>query len=140
MQVLYDSWKEYVDTSGGSQGNPLVMPWLFSKSFRKEHPERVQEIKADYTNLYLSRSSDAFQRQMKANTEHNTKGCLNGIKPPTLIMVGRDDELTPLTMAEALKSEITNAELVVFERGGHGLYWEIPDLFNKAVVDFLKRL
>ena len=65
---------------------------------------------------------------------------MNGIKTPTLIMVGRDDELTPPAMAEALKSEITNAKLVVFEQGGHGLYWEIPELFNKAVVDFLNRL
>jgi pimeloyl-ACP methyl ester carboxylesterase len=115
------------------------MPWLFSKSFRKKHPERVQKIKAKYTSMYLSRSSEAFRRQMKANTEHNTKGSLDRIEIPTLIMVGKDDELTPPIMAEALKSEITNAELLVFEQGGHGLYWEIPELFNEAIVDFLNR-
>jgi pimeloyl-ACP methyl ester carboxylesterase len=52
-------------------------------------------------------------------------------------MVGKDDELTPPNMAKELESEIPNAKLMIFEQGGHGLYWEIPQRFNTAVVEFL---
>jgi pimeloyl-ACP methyl ester carboxylesterase len=30
-----------------------------------------------------------------------------------------------------------NSKLLIFEQGGHGLYWEVPDQFNQAVLDFV---
>ena len=74
---------------------------------------------------------------MKANIRHDTRNKLPEIKIPTLILVGKDDELTPFKMAEELSSEIPGSELKVLDRGGHGLYWEIPDLFNREVLEFV---
>lgn len=74
---------------------------------------------------------------MKANTSHDTRGLLNRIHVPTLIMVGKHDQLTPPRTVEKLESEIPNAKLLILDEGGHGLYWEVPDSFNKAVLDFL---
>jgi pimeloyl-ACP methyl ester carboxylesterase len=31
-----------------------------------------------------------------------------------------------------------DARLIILEQGGHGLYWEVPHLFNQAVLDFLR--
>ena len=113
------------------------MPWLFSKPFRKQQPEKVKDIKARLTYNYLTSNSKAFGRQVKANIEHDTRGKLNQITVPTLILVGKDDELTTTKMAEELNSEIPNSKLLIFDQGGHGLYWEVPDLFNKAVLNFI---
>lgn len=112
------------------------MPWLFSKPFRQQYADKVKEIKVRFTSQYLPRSSPAFQRQMQANTTHNTRDCLKLIEAPTLVMVGEDDELTPPRVAEELKSLIPQAKLVVYKQGGHGLYWEIPQLFHEAIVEF----
>jgi pimeloyl-ACP methyl ester carboxylesterase len=116
----------------------MVMPWLFSKPFRKQYPQKVKEIKERFTKTYLTRESAAFERQLNANIRHDTRNQLREIKVQTLILVGKDDELTPRKMAEELSSEIPVSKLFVFEQGGHGLYWEIPDLFNKAVLDFIR--
>jgi pimeloyl-ACP methyl ester carboxylesterase len=116
----------------------MVMPWLFSKPFRRQHPEKVKEIKERYAKGYLSRNSKPFERQMQANTTHDSRGIVKRIDIPTLILVGKDDALTPLRMAKELEAAIPNAELVFFEQGGHGLYWEVPQIFNKAVLAFLK--
>ncbi|MGD8228085.1 MAG: alpha/beta fold hydrolase [Desulfobacteraceae bacterium] len=137
MKVFYGSWQESLKRSGRSEEDPMVMPWLFSKPFRKEHPERVREIKARLTGGYLAMNSSAFERQMKANVKHDLRGQLNRITVPTLILVGKQDELTPPRMAKELKAEIPDARLIVLEHGGHGLYWEVPELFNKAVLGFL---
>ena len=137
MKVLYNSWEEHLKNSGRSDSDPMVMPWLFSKPFRKQHPDEVKEIKTKFTGGYLPRNSEAFERQMKSNVVHDTRGRLNSITVSTLILVGKDDELTPIRMLEEIKSEIPHAKLMVFEQGGHGLYWEVPDLFNKAILDFL---
>jgi 3-oxoadipate enol-lactonase len=138
MRVLYDSWQEYLQRSDRSDEDPMVMPWLFSKPFRQEHPEKVSEIKTLLTGGYMARNSEAFERQIKANVTHDTRGRLNGIPVPALILVGEQDELTPPRMAKELKAEMPHAKLLTFEQGGHGLYWEIPHLFNKAVLDFLR--
>ncbi len=138
MKVFYSSWQESLKRSGRSDEDPMVMPWLFSKSFRKEHPEKVREIKARLTGGYLAMSSSAFERQMKANITHDVRGQLTRITVPTLILVGKQDELTPPRMAKELKAEMPDARLLVLEQGGHGLYWEVPKLFNEAVLDFLK--
>ena len=113
------------------------MPWLFSKTFRKQYPDKVNEIKERFTTTYLTRESAAFERQLNANVRHDTRNKLAEIKIPTLIMVGKDDELTPPKMAEELSSEMPGSKLQAFEQGGHGLYWEIPDLFNETVLDFV---
>jgi pimeloyl-ACP methyl ester carboxylesterase len=113
------------------------MPWLLSKPFRQQHPEKVRDIKTNFTKGYLSKNSKAYERQAKANISTDTRGSLHLIDMPTLIMVGKHDELTPPSMAKELESEIPNAKLLIFEQGGHGLYWEVPQLFNKSVVEFL---
>ena len=115
----------------------MIMPWLFSKPFRKQHRQKVKEIKERFTQSYLTIDSAAFERQLKANVRHDTRNQLKEIKVPTLIMAGKKDELTPPKMAEELSSEMPGSELKVFEQGGHGLYWENPDLFNKEVLDFV---
>lgn len=116
----------------------MVMPWLFSKPFRKQHPQRVKEIKDRLTKNYLTRNSEAFERQLNANIGHDTRGRLHQIQVPTLILVGKDDELTPPKMAEELSSEIPNSRLLIFDHGGHGLYWEVLALFNETIINFIK--
>ncbi len=115
----------------------MVMPWLFSKPFRKKYPDKVDQIKERFTKTYLTRESADFERQLNANIHHDTRNQLHQIQIPTLVLSGKDDELTPPKMAEEINSEIPGSKLKVFEQGGHGLYWEIPDRFNKAVLDFV---
>ena len=117
----------------------MVMPWLFSKPFRKRSPEKVKQIKETLANNYLTRNSAAFDRQLNANITHDTRGRLHRIAVPTLVLTGRHDELTPPKMAEELHSAIPDSKLQIFDRGGHGLYWEIPELFNQSVLNFIKQ-
>ena len=62
---------------------------------------------------------------------------LPSIKVPTLVLVGKDDLLTPPTFARAVASKIPKARLVVIP-GSHGFFIEQADLFNRTVVRFLK--
>jgi pimeloyl-ACP methyl ester carboxylesterase len=36
-------------------------------------------------------------------------------------------------------SRIKNAEFVVVPNAGHSVYWEEPDAFNGAVLDFVRK-
>ena len=63
---------------------------------------------------------------------------LHEIRVPTLITVGRHDELTP-ACSEQIQQEIPHSELAVFEEGSHMTFWEEPDRYIDVVDDFLRR-
>jgi pimeloyl-ACP methyl ester carboxylesterase len=61
---------------------------------------------------------------------------LERLTVPTLIMTGDEDEPC-LEPALFMKRKIPTAGLVVIPNSGHAINLEEPDLFNRAVLDFL---
>ncbi|MEZ4592277.1 MAG: alpha/beta hydrolase, partial [Chloroflexota bacterium] len=57
-----------------------------------------------------------------------------------LILHGADDQLIPVSEAEAMFKAIPNAELVIVPDAGHLPNLEQPDIFNDAVIDFLEEI
>jgi pimeloyl-ACP methyl ester carboxylesterase len=62
---------------------------------------------------------------------------LAAIKHPTLIVWGREDALTPLSMGERFKKEISASELLIIEKCGHVPQLEKAAEFNSALLKFL---
>jgi proline iminopeptidase len=58
------------------------------------------------------------------------------IKVPTLVTVGRYDEVTP-KVAETIHKGISGSKLVVFEKSAHMIMWDEKDLFLKTLRDFI---
>lgn len=61
---------------------------------------------------------------------------LEALQVPTLIMTGDEDEPC-LEPAVFMKRKIRTSGLVVLPKSGHAINLEEPDLFNRAVLDFL---
>jgi proline iminopeptidase len=61
---------------------------------------------------------------------------LKTIKVPTLITVGDHDESAPW-ISEEMQKLIAGSKLVVFPKSGHMTFVDQPDLFMRAVDDFL---
>jgi 3-oxoadipate enol-lactonase len=59
---------------------------------------------------------------------------------PTLVIVGREDEFTPVAKAEELKENLKSCKLVIIDDAGHMPNLEHPDQFNKAVLNFLESI
>jgi pimeloyl-ACP methyl ester carboxylesterase len=62
---------------------------------------------------------------------------LRRIAVPTLVVVGRDDEFTPISDARLMHERIPDATLVVVEGAGHMPNLERPAEFNGALERFL---
>jgi proline iminopeptidase len=63
---------------------------------------------------------------------------LNTIKVPTLITVGDHDESDP-SIARDMQQHIAGSQLVVLPQSGHMTFVDQPDLFIKAVNDFVHK-
>lgn len=61
---------------------------------------------------------------------------LSSIKVPTLITVGDHDECAPW-LSEEMHKGIGGSKLVVFPKSGHMTFVDQPNMFDRAVDDFL---
>ena len=62
---------------------------------------------------------------------------LKSIHAPTLVMWGRNDELTNVDRAQKFERGIPGAKVVVFEQCGHVPLLEKAEEFNRALLEFL---
>jgi len=68
-----------------------------------------------------------------------TLALLEQIRVPTLILTGGADMTAPPPLMKLLAARIRNAEFVVVPNAGHSTYWEDPEAFNRAVLDFTRK-
>ena len=61
---------------------------------------------------------------------------LKQLKIPTLIMIGDEDEMC-IDPALIMKKHLSGAGLLVLPQSGHVINLEEPDIFNRALLDFL---
>lgn len=113
----------------------LNILWMFSPTFY-DQPERVNQ--ALQSMQEGDQPLDAYRWQSQALHDHDATHGLGAIKCPTLVMVGKEDLLTPIRYAEAIVDAIPNAELKILNDCGHLFMVEKPDQFNEAVLDFLE--
>ena len=56
---------------------------------------------------------------------------------PTLLVVGAEDQITPPACLEAAEATIPGAKLLIVPAAGHLVPLEAPEVFNRAIVEFL---
>jgi aminoacrylate hydrolase len=88
-------------------------------------------------NAEHSTTASILEARVKAVTAFDGRAYLPHIACPTLVLVARDDNLTPLESSETLARGIPGAELQVLPYGGHAVSQCEPESFNKAVTTFL---
>jgi pimeloyl-ACP methyl ester carboxylesterase len=102
-------------------------------SYRARNPEGYAQW------IELERKSglkDAFRQPLKNRI---TEAMLATLKVPTLVICGAADLATPPSIARIIAAKIPNAELVVAPEAGHSVYWEEPEVFNRAVLAFVAK-
>lgn len=64
---------------------------------------------------------------------------LDTIEIPCLIIVGKQDQLTPVKYSEFFHDKIKNSELHIINKAGHLVMLEKPTEFNQAIKDFITK-
>ena len=64
---------------------------------------------------------------------------LETVQTPVLLIGGGADLLAPAPLQRYYSDRVRSAESLVVPDGGHSIFWEQPDVFNRAVLEFIKR-
>ncbi|MGG7036375.1 MAG: alpha/beta fold hydrolase [Flavobacterium sp.] len=114
---------------------------FIKRVFHKDSLTNKKELVAQLRNVVFSNSQHIISQGLLALAERSeTCSTLNEITIPTLIICGREDEVTPLTQSEFMNNNIKGSILHVIDNAGHVSNLEQPHEFNKHLFSFLTAL
>ena len=126
-----------VRTKGPSAIADEMIPGLLSPATHATQPAVGAEIR----RLIESQSADAIaDGQQALMTRPDSAAALTRVQVPTLIIVGSDDGITPVSDAESMHRAIPGSRMVVIRDSGHMSNMEAPGKFNEALTLFLEGL
>jgi pimeloyl-ACP methyl ester carboxylesterase len=129
-----DKLIEFTRTHTAADVIGLLLPKMVSDETRSRRPEVVAEVK----RIASAQTPDGIIGALQALRDRPDAGpWLGAIRAPTLVVVGTDDQLTPVPTAEALAAAIPGARLEKIQGAGHLSNLERPDEFNAALRSFL---
>ncbi len=117
---------------------PMVAPTLsrfFSDEFRKASPEIVESV----ATMIRSTPVPGYIGCCHAVSKIDLTSRLKDIGCPTLVIVGKEDLVTPVAMAEEIHRAVPGSELAVLPAAAHLSNLEQPEAFNQALAGFLRR-
>jgi pimeloyl-ACP methyl ester carboxylesterase len=122
------------EREGVRRAQEVLLPVLVHKDRLSDKPliEKVVQMAAD-TGV------DAFKRQQAAIMGRpDNRPLLPSIKCPTLVLVGREDALTPVELAQEIAAGIPGARLETVPHCGHLSTLEQPEAVTRAMRTWLE--
>ena len=86
--------------------------------------------------LDLEHKALAGNRQGPALLNKFNWTTLGNMRVPTLLLYGGADLAAPAALGRMVAKHLPNREIIVVPESGHSIYWEQPETFNKAVLEF----
>jgi len=112
-----------------------------SPGYRAANPEGTQRW-MDIEKQSRQSPSGASTLQLAYSTPMRNQLTLllfEQIRTPALLLTGGADMTAPPALMKILASHIPNAEFLVVPNAGHSVYWEEPELFNRTVLEFIRK-
>ncbi|HEX6047161.1 MAG TPA: alpha/beta fold hydrolase [Pyrinomonadaceae bacterium] len=111
-----------------------MLPKLLTPDTVSKRPELVKRVR----DMMLKTKPEGAAAALKGMAERDDQtDFIADIIVPTLILVGREDAITPVADSEKMHSLIERSRLVVIENAGHVSNLEQTEQFNDAMLGFL---
>jgi len=113
-----------------------MLPKLFTPASVATKPHDVQRVRE---MMMTTKPAGAAAALMGMAVREDHTETLAQINVPTLILVGREDPITPLSDSENMQKAIAGSQLVIIDNASHVSNIEQADQFNSHLESFLKQ-
>lgn len=131
-------WEERIRTAEREGMEPLVEAtinrWL-TRAFQSARPDVTDMVRA----MIRRTPPPGYAGCCHAIAALDLTDRLKAITLPTLIIVGEEDQGTPVAASRAIQAEIKGSALVILESAAHLSNIEQAEEFNLALLGFLDR-
>lgn len=135
MQMCMDHRREIAMTIGEAGYHRTTPLFLYPPDYIKDNSAQLQRDIA--ASIAATSSRTIIDARAAGILEFDGLQYHDRIKCPTLVLVAEDDILTPPYSSDVIAARIAGSTLLKVPHGGHALSRSEPELFNKAVLDFL---
>jgi len=116
-----------------------MVPRLLATSPEAHAPPRRAEVETILTRMILEQSVETIVAALAALAARpDMSPAMRAASMPTLLVVGEEDTITPPDCMHRAEEIIPNARLLIVPHAGHMTPLEAPDVFNAAVLEFLR--
>jgi 3-oxoadipate enol-lactonase len=132
-------WQERIKTAETQGMEPLVEPTIgrwFTAPFREQRKDVVDRVRA----MIRATNPRGYAGCCHAISALDLTDRLGAIKLPTLVVVGEEDQGTPVAASRAIQERIAGSRLEILPSAAHLANVEQPDAFTTAVTSFLGKL
>jgi 3-oxoadipate enol-lactonase len=132
-------WQERIKTAETQGMEPLVEPTIgrwFTAPFRETGKEVVDGIRARIRTT----NPRGYAGCCAAISQLDLTDKISAIKVPTLIVVGEEDQGTPVAASRAIQAQIAGSQLEIIKSAAHLSNLEQPDEFTRIIASFLARV
>jgi len=106
-------------------------------------PAEIRELGPAYRAMNAEGTArwKSLAQHVSAQPTRNriTFAALEQIKTPTLLLTGDADLYTPPPVLRLFAARFPNCESLVIPECGHSAFWEQPEQFNRALLDFISK-
>jgi len=126
-----------------AEANDRLRPREFNAlpvEVRELHPSyRAGNAAGTAAWVALSKQSRTGARIDQLRSAPLTWARVESIRHPVLLMTGDGDLYTPPALLRMQSAHIAQAETLIVAEAGHAPNWEQPEVFNQAVLGFIRR-
>jgi 3-oxoadipate enol-lactonase len=127
QKILAEGMAGIVDT---------MLPKMLAPETVSKRPEVVKRVR---DMMLQTKPEGAAAALLGMAQREDQTARLADIRVPTLILVGREDAITPVADSEKMHGAIAGSQLNIIENAGHVSNIEQPERFNRALSDFLDK-
>jgi 3-oxoadipate enol-lactonase len=114
-----------------------MLPKLLTPETVSKRPEVVKRVR---DMMLKTKPQGAASALLGMAQREDLSEFISTIAVPTMVIVGREDAITPVGDSEKMESKIQPSHLVVLDNAGHVSNLEQTEHFNYALVKFLDRV
>ena len=129
-------WQERIKTAEAQGMEPLVESTIgrwFTPPFIAARKDVVDRVRA----MIRATPPRGYAGCCHAISALDLTDRLGAIRLPTLIVVGEDDQGTPVAASKAIQEHVKGSQLEILKSAAHLSNMEQPDAFLRAVTGFL---
>ena len=118
--------------------NPVDIAIPVAKSLigNLKNKKALNELVKSLSKLH----KESYLKTIDASFKNFHDHIFKNIKIPTLVLVGRQDKLTPPAMALKIHELVENSDFEIIDNAGHLSNIENPEDFNNCILKFINKI